>query len=152
MSWYKCGEVGQVLVAGQNSPVLGYFWKKLLRGHSMIFENRSGSASGLRRRTVLAGEYSLFGSCRSSGARRRVTSNSLPPHLESDTSVAFGKIVTSAPHEASSGIFLMLQGSRKHHNALLLGLRADTNNPNNLYPPSAWTLAQEARKQRNDPN
>ena len=67
--------------------------------------------------------------------------NSLP--LFYRTAVAFGKIVTSAPTQIpldSSLTFKLRETSRR----LAEGLRADLNHPDNLYPPSAWTLAQEA--------
>jgi hypothetical protein len=65
--------------------------------------------------------------------------NSLP--LFYRTAAAFGKTVTSAPTPIpldSSLTFKLRETSRR----LAEGLRADLNDPENLDPPSAWTLAQ----------
>ena len=65
--------------------------------------------------------------------------NSLPLFYRS--AAAFGKIVTSTPTQIpldSSLTFKVRETSRR----LAEGLRGDLNDPDNLYPPSAWTLAQ----------
>jgi hypothetical protein len=67
--------------------------------------------------------------------------NSLPSFYR--YAVAFGKVVTSPPTQIpldSSLAFKVRETSRR----LAEGLRADLNRPDKLYPPSAWTLAQEA--------
>ena len=120
--------------------MLGYFWKKLLEVLDDLLEpfwlrvrawTKDLSWQGRTLFLVLAGLVALAAGYW----------NSLP--LFYRYSVAFGKIVTSAPTKIpldSSLTFKVRETSQR----LALGLRADLNNPNNLYPPSAWTLAQEA--------
>jgi hypothetical protein len=65
--------------------------------------------------------------------------NSLPLYYRS--AAAFGKIVTSAPTQIPLDSSLTLK-IRETSRRLAEGLRGDLNDPENLYPPSAWTLAQ----------
>jgi hypothetical protein len=119
--------------------LLGYFWKKLVEVLDALLEpfwlrvrawTKDLSWQGRTLLLVLAGLVALAAAYW----------NSLP--LFYRTAAVFGKIVTSAPTQIpldSSLTFKVRETSRR----LAEGLRADLNDPDNLYPPSAWTLAQE---------
>ena len=65
--------------------------------------------------------------------------NSLP--LFYTTAATFGKIVTSDPTQIPLDS-LLTSKIRETSRRLAEGLRGDINDPGNLDPPSAWTLAQ----------
>jgi hypothetical protein len=117
--------------------VLGYFWKKLQEVLDALLEPfwcwvsaRTKELSWQVRTLllVLAGLVALAAAYW----------NSLP--LFYRTVEAFGKIVINAPTQIpldSSLTFKMRETSRR----LAEGLRADLNDPENIDPPSAWTLS-----------
>jgi hypothetical protein len=120
--------------------VIGYFWKKLVEVLDDLLEPfwlRVGAWTkdlSWQARTLLLVLVGLV-------ALAAGYWNSLP--LFYQYSVAFGKVLTSAPTKIpldSSLTFKVRETSQR----LAQGLRADLNNPNNIFPPSAWTLAQEA--------
>jgi hypothetical protein len=123
---------------GKDSPVLDYFSKKLEELFDALLEPlwlrlkawiKDLSWLGRTLLLVFAGLVALAA----------LYWDSLP--LFYRTTVAFGKIVTSAPTQIpldSSLAFKVRETSRR----LAEGLRPELNDPANLDPPSAWTLAQ----------
>ena len=118
--------------------MVGYFWTKLedvldaLLEPFWLWVRASTKDLSWRGRALL---LALAGLVAITGAHW----NSLP--LIYRSAAAFGKIVTSAPTQIPLDTALTFK-IRETSRRLAEGLRGDLNDPDNLYPASAWTLAQ----------
>jgi hypothetical protein len=116
----------------------GYFWKKLQEVLDALLEpfwrrvsawTRELSWQGRALLLILAGLAALVAAYWSS----------LPVFYR--TALAFGTVVTNGSTQIPLDSSLALR-IRETSRRLAEGLRADLNDPGNLDPPSAWTLAQ----------